>query len=291
LKFARLYAARSRGAGHHILASFTHGFHGRTMGALSVTPKEPAQEPFRPLVPGTDVLPYNDAEAVRERLSPDYAAVIVEVVQGEGGLTAMTPEFAAALNETCRRHDILLIADEVQTGLRRTGPIFASSEVGLEPDIISMSKPLAAGLPLSATLIPGKVNELLRPGDHGTTFGGGPVTSAVATRVWRIISDESFGRRLGETVEYFDRALQKLAGRFDFVTELRGRGMLRGLVLEPGADLVKRVMTQARERGLLVLKSGDNVVRLAPPLVISPREIDAGVAVLEEVLARQGGTQ
>ena len=305
LKFARLYARRTRGEGHHKLASFTHGFHGRTMGALSVTPKEPARAPFVPLLPGTEVLPYNDPEAL-ETLTPDFAAVIVEVIQGEGGLTAMTPDFAKALNDVCRRHDILLIADEVQTALRRTGSLFASMDVGLEPDIITMSKPLAGGLPLSATLIPAKVNDLLQPGDHGTTFGGGPVTTAVATHVWRTIADRNFGGSVVETAAHLDAGLQALAGEFDFITELRGRGMLRGLVVEAGrrergggttetpgeavtppktsAAAVKTIMDACREAGLLILKSGDNVVRLAPPLVISKREIDRGIGILRQVM-------
>jgi acetylornithine/N-succinyldiaminopimelate aminotransferase len=298
LKFARLYAKRTRGEGHHKLASFAHAFHGRTMGALSVTPKEAAREPFAPLIPGTQTLPYNDVEALRE-LSPEFAAVIVEVVQGEGGLACMTKDFARALNHVCREHDIMLIADEVQTGLRRTGPLFAAEEVGLEPDIISMSKPLAGGLPLSATLIPEKINNVLKAGDHGTTFGGGPVTTAVAGAVWDIISDDDFGRRVAETADYFDRALRRLSADVEMIRGLRGRGMLRGLVLDPagrdgpgdperaakaGAAAVKAVMQVARERGLLVLKSGDNVVRLAPPLVISKKEIDAGMAVLADVL-------
>jgi acetylornithine/N-succinyldiaminopimelate aminotransferase len=258
------------------------------MGALSVTPKKPAREPFEPLVPGTEVLPYDDVGALQKGLSPEFAAVIVEVVQGEGGLTAMTPDFAAALNEECRKHDIILIADEVQTGLRRTGSLFAGTHVGLEPDIITMSKPLAGGLPLSATLIPAKINDQLRPGDHGTTFGGGPVTTALATQVWKTISSASFEARLQGTIAYFDEALQSLAAKFAFIPEVRGRGMLRGLVIEAdagGADAVKAIMNACREKGLLVLKSGDNVVRLAPPLVISKKEIDAGIAVLETVLS------
>ena len=283
LKFARLYAMRTRGPGHHKLASFSHGFHGRTMGALSVTPKKPAREPFEPLVPGTEVLPYNDVAALQKGLSPEFAAVIVEVVQGEGGLTAMTPDFAAALNAACREHDIILIADEVQTGLRRTGSLFAGSHVGLEPDIITMSKPLAGGLPLSATLIPARINDQLRPGDHGTTFGGGPVTTALATQVWKTISSASFEARLQGIIAHFDEALQSLAAKFAFIRELRGRGMLRGIVVEP--DAVKAIMNGCREKGLLVLKSGDNVVRLAPPLVISKKEIDAGIAILETVLS------
>jgi acetylornithine/N-succinyldiaminopimelate aminotransferase len=275
------------------------------MGALSVTPKEPARAPFVPLLPGTEVLPYNDPEAL-ETLSPEFAAVIVEVIQGEGGLTAMTPDFAKALNEVCRRHDILLIADEVQTGLRRTGSLFASMDAGLEPDIITMSKPLAGGLPLSATLIPARVNDLLQPGDHGTTFGGGPVTTAVATHVWRTIADPGFGRRVAETAAHLDAGLKELAAEFDFITELRGRGMLRGLVVEAGrrepgggtaevpgeavtppqtsAAAVKTIMNACREAGLLILKSGDNVVRLAPPLVISRKEIDTGIGILRQVM-------
>ncbi len=155
--------------------------------------------------------------------------MIVEVVQGEGGLSCMTPEFARALNRLCRAHDVILIADEVQTGLGRTGTLFASRAVGLEPDLITLAKPLAGGLPLSAILIPTKVNELIHVGEHGTTFGGGPVTTAVASRVWDLVSSPGFLAAVVQKGEYLRGKLEGLGARFPFLGEVRGRGLLLGL--------------------------------------------------------------
>jgi acetylornithine/N-succinyldiaminopimelate aminotransferase len=291
LKFARLYALRRRGEGHYRLACFTGAFHGRTMGSLAVTPSAKYQDPFQPLVPGVEVLPYNDAGALERALDAGFAGAIVEVIQGEGGLASMTPEFAAALNRLCRRHDVILIADEVQTGLSRTGTFYACQGVGLEPDIVTLAKPLAAGLPLSAVLLPAKVNDLLHLGEHGTTFGGGPVTTAVAERVWDILADPAFVESVARRGARMRERLAGLAARFPFLGEVRGRGLLLGLEVVPqaaaeaglGADPLKTLSDRMRERGLLVLRSGDRFLRLAPPLVISEEEIEEGMRVMAAV--------
>ncbi len=180
LKYARLYSQRTKGPGHEKILCFTGAFHGRTFGSLSCTPTPKYQDPYKPLLPGVVVAPFNDVKTLKELLTDEFAGVIVEVIQGEGGLASMTEEFARALNETCAAAGAILIADEVQTGLSRTGTFYGSEGVGLTPDIITLAKPLAGGLPLSAVLIPRKVNALIHLGDHGTTFGGGPVTTAVA---------------------------------------------------------------------------------------------------------------
>jgi acetylornithine/N-succinyldiaminopimelate aminotransferase len=229
LKYARLYALRRKGEGCHRLLSFTGAFHGRTLGALSMTPSAKYQDPFRPLVPGTETAPYNDVAALERLLDRSFAGVIVEVVQGEGGLSCMSPEFARALNRLCRAHDVILIADEVQTGLGRTGALFASRALGLEPDLITLAKPLAGGLPLAATLIPAKVNELIHVGEHGTTFGGGPVTTAVASRVWDLVSSPGFLAAVVQKGDYLRGKLEGLGARFPFLGEVRGRGLLLGL--------------------------------------------------------------
>ncbi len=288
IKFARLHARSTRGEGNHRLLCFSGAFHGRTLGALSCTPSPAYQEPFGPLLPGVEVAPYNDPAQLERILDSSFAAVIVEPVQGEGGLIRMEPEFAAALNRLCRMHDVILIADEIQTGLGRTGRLFASEGVGLEPDIITLSKPLAGGLPLSATLIPERINRLLHPGDHGTTFGGGPVTTAVACRVWDIISDPAFLEAVARKGELFRRLLSEAAERHGLVREVRGIGLLAGLVVgetdETGRALAARVLDMARERGLLLLRSGKNVIRMAPPLIIEEQHLREGVAIVERVL-------
>lgn len=289
LKYARLYAHQTRGPGHHRFLAFSNGFHGRTMGSLSVTPNPKYRTKFEPLIPGVEITPYNDPDALEKTLDETFAGVIVEVVQGEGGLRTMTPEFAAALNELTAKHDVLLIADEIQTGLGRTGFLYGSEAFGLDPDIVSLSKPLGGGLPLSATLIPQKVNELLHVGDHGTTFGGGPVTCAVGLKVWDTIRDLEFLARVRLAAEHLEQGLTRIAQRFSFTGGLRGAGLLRGLEVtapdERVAEIMSRILTVARENGLLVLKSGGNIIRLAPPLIITPDEIDRGLAILEASLS------
>lgn len=280
MKYARAYALRSRGPGHHKLLSFHGAFHGRTMGSLSLTYSPSYREPFEPLVPGCEYLPFNDVEALEETLDDSFAGVIVEVVQGEGGLNRMTEEFAAALNRLCRRHGVVLIADEVQTGLGRTGYLFASEAVGLHPEIVSLSKPLAGGLPLSATIISNRINEALKIGDHGSTFGGGPVTTAVALRVWEIVADSAFLADVRHRASHLKRRLIELRQRFPFVGAPSGMGLLRGLPIhattERQSEVLSAVIADARERGLLVLRSGANVIRIAPPLTITESEVDEG---------------
>ncbi len=178
--------------------------------------------------------PYNDVAALQNALDDRVAGVIVEVVQGEGGLGTMTPEFAQALNEACRKTGAILIADEVQTGMARTGTFYGSEGVGLEPDIITLAKPLAGGLPLSAVLIPEKVNNLIHLGDHGTTFGGGPVTTAVAARVWKVISQPGFAERVRSRGEFLRKQLEALKDRKASVGALFGRGLLQGFEYKGG---------------------------------------------------------
>ncbi len=294
LKYARLYSLRRKGEGCHKLLCFTGSFHGRTMGALSVTPNPKYQQPFAPLVPGVEVVEYNDLSSLEKTLDRSFAGVIVEVIQGEGGMAAMSPEFAAALNRLCGKHDVILIADEVQTGLARTGTFFAAEGIGLKPDIVTLAKPLAAGLPLSAVLIPEKVNCLIHVGEHGTTFGGGPVTTAVAGRVWDILSNPQFIAQVREKGQHLHGKLESLAGSYPFLGRIRGRGLLLGIevLLErlPGGgkngDLMGGLLEVFREEGLLILRSGQNVLRIAPPLVISTEEIDTGLAILSRVLQR-----
>ncbi|TVQ95755.1 MAG: aminotransferase class III-fold pyridoxal phosphate-dependent enzyme, partial [Spirochaetaceae bacterium] len=255
LKYARAYATRTRGPGHHKLLSLLGGFHGRTTGALALTHTPSYREPFEPLMPGVDYLPLNDVEALESRMSPSYAGVIVEPVQGEGGLRRLSPEFAAALNRLCRTHDVVLIADEVQSGLGRTGRLFGSESVGLEPDIVTLSKPIAGGLPLSATLVTRRINDALALGDHGSTFGGGPVTTAVALRVWEEISSEEFLSEVRRRAEHLDRRLRAMAAADPAVGEPLGLGLLRGLPILAAAEQQKTVMASliatARENGLL----------------------------------------
>lgn len=287
IKYARLYAYQRRGEGHHRIISLSDGFHGRTMGALSATPNEAYRRKFEPLLPGFETVPFDDPKALREAVDDTVAGILVEVVQGEGGLRVLSPEMVTALHDVAERHDILLIADEIQTGLGRTGTLFGSTGAGLHPDVICLSKPLAGGLPMSATLIPDRVNRELSPGDHGTTFGGGPATSAAALYVLERITTNGFLDAVEDRSKQLEVHLTGLHERFDFVTELRGRGLLRGIRVELGPDqdeLFPEILPTARDHGLLLLRSGKDVVRIAPPLVISRKELDEGVNRLTKTL-------
>jgi acetylornithine/N-succinyldiaminopimelate aminotransferase len=289
IKYARLYSKTRKGEGHHRLMAFTDSFHGRTMGALSLTANPAYREPFGPLIPGSEILPFNDVPALEKALDETAAAVMIEPLQGEGGLNLVSRDFARALNTLCQKYDILLIADEVQTGLGRCGSLYASGIVGLEPDIITLAKPLAGGLPLSAVMVPSKVNALLRPGHHATTFGGGPVTTAVASAVWDILSDPAFmadTRRKGELLESLLAGKMKETG---LEGEVRGAGLLRGFRFsdeKKDGAWCSRIIGEARKEGLIILKTGADVLRLAPPLVISDEELNEGVNLLFKVIQK-----
>jgi len=288
IKYARLYSLRTKGVGNHKILAFNNAFHGRTLGSLSCTPTEKYQAPFAPLVPGVEFCDYNDAKALEAVLDGSFAAVIVEPVQGEGGLAVMSKDFAKKLNELCAKFDIILIADEVQTGIARSGFPYASSVVGLEPDIITLAKPLAGGLPLSATLIPEKINKLVKAGEHGTTFGGGPVTCAVANRVLDIVFTPAFLAEVQSKGEYLAAGLKSLSEKHETAGAVKGLGMLRGLEIgkpdESGMKLCGDVIAKAKDNGLLLLRSGKNILRIAPPLVISESEIDKGIKIIDSIL-------
>jgi acetylornithine/N-succinyldiaminopimelate aminotransferase len=282
LKYARLHAIRTKGPGHEKLLCFTGAFHGRTLGSLSCTPTAKYQDPYLPLLPGVVVAPYNDVQALRATLTEQFAGVIVEVIQGEGGLACMTPEFAQALNELCRKTRAVLIVDEVQTGITRTGTFYASEGVGLEPDLITLAKPLAGGLPLSAVLIPEKIHELIHLSDHGTTFGGGPVTTAVALKVWETVSAPGFLARVKESGDLLSQGLERLKTRHANVGAIRGRGLLQGFEYTGGE--VKDLLARLQQKGMLALRTGANMLRIAPPLVITKTEIQKGIDIIEEAL-------
>lgn len=282
LKYGRLYGKKKKGDNAIGFISFSSGFHGRTMGSLSVTATEKYKAPFAPLVPGCTVLPYNDVDALKNfPEAADTAAIIVEVVQGEGGLVSLSNEMIKTLNNFCADNDVILIADEVQTGIGRTGDLFASTACGLNADIITLAKPLAAGLPLSATLIPSKVNNLLKPGDHGTTFGGGPVTCKVALEVLKQINNNEFLNSVKVKGEFLKSILQNAMKESQLKGSVLGKGLMVGLQLDilPAAK-IPELMNLCRDNGLLLLRSGDAVLRIVPPLVINEQELQDGVKIL-----------
>ncbi len=287
LKYARAWSLRTKGEGNHHILAFKNSFHGRTLGALSVTWTKKYRDPFEPLLPGVVFADYNDVDSLRRSFSPHLAAVIVEPIQGEGGLSAMTPEFAHELQALCDQYRVLLIVDEIQTGLGRTGSLYAHTTLGLKPDIVCLSKPLAGGLPLSATLISERVNAQIHVGDHGTTFGGGPVTTAVALKVLRRVTNAAFLESVAEKGQILRRELEKLS-HLKVVEGLRGRGLLQGIALrspDGKEPPIPALIEEARNHGLLILRSGSNVIRLAPPLIIKNKDIVRGVDLLKKILS------
>lgn len=282
LKYARLYSLRTKGENHHKILAFEHSFHGRTMGALSATATEKYKAPFYPLVPGYEFSEFNNVEKLEAILDDSFAAVILEPIQGEGGINPASKEFASKLNELCKKYNIILIADEVQTGVGRTGLPLASAWVGLKPDIVTLAKPLAGGLPFSATLIPAKINDLVHVGEHGGTFGGGPVTSALADAILDTVLDPDFLAQVREKGEFLEKSVMEMAKKIPHIKGCCGYGLLRGITIE-GID-PSLVCDRAMRKGLLVLRSGVDKIRLAPPLIINEEEMIKGMSIIEETL-------
>ncbi|HEY1407567.1 MAG TPA: aspartate aminotransferase family protein [Promineifilum sp.] len=279
LKFARKWA-RTQGEDKVEILAFYGSFHGRTMGALSVTYKSAYREPFGPLLPGVRFAPFNDLAAAREQIGPATCAVIVEPTQGEGGVHIGTPEFLRGLRDLCREHRAVLIFDEIQCGLGRTGHLWAYEACAVTPDILTLAKPLANGLPIGAILMTESVASAIAFGEHGSTFAGGPVVCRAGSVVFDRISQPEFLTAVSANGEYLCRRLKDLKN--PHVLDVRGAGLLVGIDLDiPAAEVIAR----ARSTGLLVINAGEMTLRLAPPLVIAREQIDVAVANLGDCLA------
>ncbi|MFN2161661.1 MAG: acetylornithine transaminase [Candidatus Promineifilaceae bacterium] len=279
-KFARKYARETAGEESKTkIVAFSGSFHGRTMGSLAATYKAHYREPFEPLMPGVVFISYNDPEAAREAIDDQVCAVIVEPVQGEGGVRPATAEFLAALRALCDEHHALLIFDEVQCGLGRTGTLWAYESTGVTPDIMTLAKPLAGGLPIGATLVTQAVADVIKPGDHASTFAAGPLVCRAALTVFDRLSGPGFLANVRAQADYLQHRLSMLES--DLIVEVRAAGLLVGVEMKiPVAPLI----AGAREQGLLVINAGDNVLRLAPPLIIDREAIDQAVIVMADIL-------
>ena len=282
-KFARRWAGAVHGPGRHEIVAFRGAFHGRLFGTLAATDREAYQAPFRPLMPGVHFAEIGDGAAVEALLETGkVAAVIIEAVQGEGGVRPTPTSFLEELRALCDAHDALLVFDEIQCGLGRTGRLFAWQHCAAVPDMMTLAKPLAGGLPMGAVVLSDAIADTMKPGDHGTTFGGGPLVSSVALAVLRTVADPAFLERVAALGARLRDGLGGIAERHEGVKGVRGIGLMQGLVLAgPAAPVVGR----ARELGLLVVSAGPEVVRLVPPLVVTEAEIDEGMALLEESVA------
>jgi acetylornithine/N-succinyldiaminopimelate aminotransferase len=258
---------------------FTRAFHGRTMGALALTPKEKYQKPFKPLMPGAVVAEYNDIESAKAAITDKTVAVIVEPVQGEGGIHVATPEFLRTLRELCDQHDAVLIFDEIQCGMGRTGTLWAHEASGINPDIMTLAKPLAGGLPVGAILMTEEIASHMHPGDHGSTFAGGPLVTSVAKTVLERASQPEFLSHVTEVGDYLMERLSEINS--PLISEVRGRGLMVGLELTVD---VAPLVTQGYKHGLLLVNAGENVLRFVPPLVMEKEHVDVLVDKLTLML-------
>lgn len=281
LKLARKYAVINGYGDRHEIISMDKAFHGRSMGALSVTGTKKYREPFEPLIGGVSFARYNDLESVRERITDKTYAVIVEAVQGEGGIYPADPEFLQGIRELCDRHDIMMICDEIQCGMGRTGRMFAYQHYGIQPDIVTMAKGIGNGMTVGAFATTARIAEALVPGDHGTTFGGNPLAAAAVSATLDSFRERDILKHVEEVGEYLGRRLQEITVRKDRAKETRGLGLMRGLELTEEAG---PYMLKALERGVIFMSAGANVIRFVPPLVITKDHVDEMTAVLEELL-------
>ena len=278
-KFARKWAHDHFGPDKSAIVAFSGAFHGRTFGALAATPREKYQAPFRPLLPGVRIAPFNDLDGAAQVIGDDVCAVIIEPVQGEGGIYPTTPEFLAGLRELCDRRHALLIFDEIQCGMGRTGSLWAHQAYGVTPDILTAAKPLAGGLPMGAILMTQRVADVMHAGEHGSTFAAGPLVSAVAEVVVRRVADPSFLADVKAKGEYLKERLEEINS--SHIKAVRGRGLIVGVDLDvPVAD----VTTAGYAHGLLLINAGTHTLRLVPPLVITREEIDVLVERLSAIL-------
>jgi len=284
IKLARAYARKRHPAEPfervEVLA-LENSFHGRTLGALSATWPEKYRKPFEPLLPAVKFVRLNDVAHLRESFSPRVAALLLEVIQGEGGVVELREDFLKAAEELCRADGALLICDEIQCGLGRTGRFFAFQKYDLKPDVVVVAKPLAAGLPLSAILAREEVAQAFSSGMHGTTFGGGPLQCRLALKVLEILERPGFLERVGKVGAYFRAQLEKLQGELPLIREVRGQGlMLAAELAVPG----KSVVREALEAGFLMNCTQEKVLRFLPPLIVEQGHVDELIAALQPIL-------
>lgn len=285
LKFARKWA-RSQGHSDKTgIVAFTGSFHGRTMGALAVTATEKYRAPFEPLIGGVSFTGFNNLDSARQTINHYTCAVIVEPVQGEGGVTPADAGFLTGLRALCNEVGALLIFDEVQCGMGRTGTLWAYEGYGVPPDIMTLAKPLAGGLPIGAILLTQEVADVMAPGDHASTFAGGPLVCTVARAVLDHINQPDFLADVRAKGAYLADKLNQVAAGSPLIEGVRGKGLMCGLLSTiPAVEIV----TEARRHGLIILVAGEKIVRLLPPLTISPAEIDALVERLQQTLETVG---
>lgn len=282
LKIARRYAYNKDNSHDHEIIAMNHSFHGRSLGALSVTGNNKYQEPFKPLIPGIKFADFNDLESVKTLVNDKTCAIIMETIQGEGGIYPATEEFLKGVRALCDEHDMLLILDEIQCGMGRTGDMFAWQKYGVKPDVMTAAKALGNGVPIGAFLASGKAATAMAPGDHGTTYGGNPFVTAAAAKVLEIFENRDIVNHVKEVGDYLWEKVEELVKKYPVITGHRGVGLIQGLEFSvPVAPVAEKAILEEK---LIIISAGTNVIRLVPPLVIEKEHVDDMVVKLEAVL-------
>ena len=283
IKAAKKYAYTRDGHTDHEIIAMKHSFHGRSLGALSVTGNKHYQEPFEPLLGGIRFADFNDLESVKAQLTDRTCAILFETVQGEGGIYPATQEFMDGIEKICKERDILLILDEIQCGMGRTGEMFAWQGYGVKPDIMTSAKALGCGVPVGAFLMTERIAEKsLKPGDHGTTYGGNPFVGAAVSTVLDIFEELNLPAHVKEISAYLEEKLDALVDKYDCLTQRRGVGLIQGVVT---TKPVGEITSKALEEGLLIISAGSDVLRFVPPLVIEKEHVDEMIEKLDHTLA------
>ena len=284
IKAARKYAWLKDGQADHEIIAMNHSFHGRSVGALSVTGNFHYQEAFRPLMGGVKFADFNDIDSVRTQITDKTCAIIMETVQGEGGIYPADPAFLKEVRQICDEKDILLILDEIQCGMGRTGAMFACQQYGVVPDIMTTAKALGCGVPVGAFVLNEKTAKAsLVPGDHGTTYGGNPFACAAVSKVLDLFESEKIVEHVNEIAPYFEENLDELMQKYDCITARRGKGLMQGLVISNGVK-VGDITKEALNHGLIVISAGSDVLRMVPPLIIEKQHVDEFVQKLSETM-------
>ena len=281
LKMARKYAIMQGHENRHEIISMNKAFHGRSMGALSVTGTAKYREPFEPMLQGVTFADYNDLESVKAAVTENTYAIIVEAVQGEGGIYPANAEFLQGIRKLCDENDIIMICDEIQCGMGRSGKMFAYQKYDIVPDIVTMAKGIGNGITVGAIAAKEEVAKCLVPGDHGTTFGGNPLACAAVAKTLEIFEKREIPNHVEEVGEYLNECLQKLVEKKEIAVETRGMGLMRGLELSVPAG---PYITKALEKGVIFMSAGANVIRFIPPLIIEKSDVDKMIAILDSVL-------
>jgi acetylornithine aminotransferase/acetylornithine/N-succinyldiaminopimelate aminotransferase len=287
LKLARAYAKLRRGEGTHLGTKFLaldHSFHGRTMGAVAATAKEKYREPFDPVMPGVEFVNFNDIADLQAKFSSDVCAILIEPIQGEGGIRPVSQEFFAAARALTRSTGALLIADEIQSGLGRTGKFCAYQHLGIQPDVVTLAKPIAGGIPLGVMLCTEEAARAIHAGMHGTTFGGGPLACAAALAVLDTLDREHLLDHINEIGGYFRQQLEQLAQRYPAIVDVRGLGLMIAAELD-SEDLAKTVLAEMMQRHILINRTSETVLRFLPPFILQKEHVDEAISALHAILS------